>query len=65
MGQGSGFAQDLWSLPGPNEKNRIASCELVDNDSDLYKILQELYNEFQEFGRIREILLIAAFSRLK
>jgi hypothetical protein len=28
-------AQDLWSLPGPNEKNRIASCELVDNDSDL------------------------------
>ncbi|KAJ9539163.1 hypothetical protein OSB04_031896 [Centaurea solstitialis] len=25
--------QDLWSLPGPNEKNEIAPYELVENDS--------------------------------
>nr|YP_009684238.1 hypothetical chloroplast RF21 [Pseudostellaria heterophylla]YP_009684255.1 hypothetical chloroplast RF21 [Pseudostellaria heterophylla]QDP18179.1 hypothetical chloroplast RF21 [Pseudostellaria heterophylla]QDP18180.1 hypothetical chloroplast RF21 [Pseudostellaria heterophylla] len=28
-------AQDLWSLPGPDEKNRITSYGLVENDSDL------------------------------
>nr|YP_010999450.1 Ycf2 [Peucedanum muliense]WPM98229.1 Ycf2 [Peucedanum muliense] len=28
-------AQDLWSLPGPDEKNGITSYGLVENDSDL------------------------------
>ncbi|KAL8471336.1 hypothetical protein ACS0TY_028213 [Phlomoides rotata] len=28
-------AQDLWSLPGSDEKNGITSYELVENDSDL------------------------------
>nr|YP_010443426.1 hypothetical protein RF2 [Arenaria serpyllifolia]YP_010443445.1 hypothetical protein RF2 [Arenaria serpyllifolia]UTE94300.1 hypothetical protein RF2 [Arenaria serpyllifolia]UTE94320.1 hypothetical protein RF2 [Arenaria serpyllifolia] len=28
-------AQDLWSLPEPDEKNGITSYELVENDSDL------------------------------
>ena len=28
-------AQDLWSLPGPDEKNGITSYGFVENDSDL------------------------------
>ncbi|KAJ0091337.1 hypothetical protein Patl1_13913 [Pistacia atlantica] len=27
--------QDLWSLPGPDEKNRITSSRLVENDPNL------------------------------
>nr|WRH31715.1 Ycf2 [Pereskia aculeata]WRH31730.1 Ycf2 [Pereskia aculeata] len=35
-------AQDLWSLPGPDEQNGIASCGLVENDSDLVHGLLEV-----------------------
>eukprot|EP00536_Pseudo-nitzschia_multiseries_P013137 jgi/Psemu1/298328/fgenesh1_pm.543_\ len=35
-------AQDLWSLPGPDEKNGIASYGLVENDSDLVHGLLEV-----------------------
>ncbi|YP_008592532.1 Ycf2 (chloroplast) [Andrographis paniculata] len=35
-------AQDLWSLPGPGEKNRITSYGLVENDSDLVHGLFEV-----------------------
>nr|YP_009868646.1 hypothetical chloroplast RF21 [Syringa wolfii]YP_009868666.1 hypothetical chloroplast RF21 [Syringa wolfii]QKG63851.1 hypothetical chloroplast RF21 [Syringa wolfii]QKG63872.1 hypothetical chloroplast RF21 [Syringa wolfii] len=35
-------AQDLWSLPGPDEKNGIASSGLVENDSDLVHGLLEV-----------------------
>nr|YP_009581324.1 hypothetical chloroplast RF21 [Enemion raddeanum]YP_009581340.1 hypothetical chloroplast RF21 [Enemion raddeanum]QBK49389.1 hypothetical chloroplast RF21 [Enemion raddeanum]QBK49405.1 hypothetical chloroplast RF21 [Enemion raddeanum] len=35
-------AQDLWSPPGPNEKNRIASYGFGENDSDLVHGLLEL-----------------------
>nr|YP_009770294.1 hypothetical protein RF2 [Zapoteca portoricensis]YP_009770320.1 hypothetical protein RF2 [Zapoteca portoricensis]QIT00996.1 hypothetical protein RF2 [Zapoteca portoricensis]QIT01022.1 hypothetical protein RF2 [Zapoteca portoricensis] len=35
-------AQDLWSLPGPDEKNGITSCGLVENDSDLVQGLLEV-----------------------
>ncbi|XP_051145865.1 protein Ycf2-like [Andrographis paniculata] len=35
-------AQDLWSLPGPGEKNRITSYGLVENDSDLVNGLFEV-----------------------
>nr|ATL60709.1 Ycf2 [Rondeletia odorata] len=35
-------AQDLWSLPGPNEKNGITSYGLVENDSDLVHGLLEV-----------------------
>nr|ATL62575.1 Ycf2 [Luculia grandifolia] len=34
-------AQDLWSLPGPDEKNGITSYGLVENDSDLVHGLLE------------------------
>nr|QIT05781.1 Ycf2 protein [Gynostemma burmanicum (nom. inval.)]QIT05798.1 Ycf2 protein [Gynostemma burmanicum (nom. inval.)] len=34
--------QDLWSLPGPNEKNGITSYGLVENDSDLVHGLLEV-----------------------
>nr|YP_010758640.1 Ycf2 [Caragana opulens]WEW73104.1 Ycf2 [Caragana opulens] len=35
-------AQDLWSIPGPNEKNGITSYRLVENDSDLVHGLLEV-----------------------
>nr|YP_010448625.1 hypothetical protein RF2 [Schnabelia terniflora]YP_010448648.1 hypothetical protein RF2 [Schnabelia terniflora]UTS56660.1 hypothetical protein RF2 [Schnabelia terniflora]UTS56661.1 hypothetical protein RF2 [Schnabelia terniflora]UZG90256.1 Ycf2 [Schnabelia terniflora]UZG90279.1 Ycf2 [Schnabelia terniflora] len=35
-------AQDLWSLPGPDEKNAITSYGLVENDSDLVHGLLEV-----------------------
>nr|YP_009446988.1 hypothetical chloroplast RF21 [Adenocalymma hatschbachii]YP_009447006.1 hypothetical chloroplast RF21 [Adenocalymma hatschbachii]ATY48216.1 hypothetical chloroplast RF21 [Adenocalymma hatschbachii]ATY48217.1 hypothetical chloroplast RF21 [Adenocalymma hatschbachii] len=35
-------AQDLWSLPGPDEKNGITSSGLVENDSDLVHGLLEI-----------------------
>ncbi|XLU58252.1 hypothetical protein S245_052900, partial [Arachis hypogaea] len=35
-------AQDLWSLPGLDEKNGITSYELVENDSDLVHGLLEV-----------------------
>ncbi|WZZ86982.1 hypothetical protein YC2023_115561 [Brassica napus] len=35
-------AQDLWSLPGPDEKNRIASYGFIENDSDLFHGLLEV-----------------------
>nr|YP_010880400.1 Ycf2 protein [Hygrophila ringens]WHU31339.1 Ycf2 protein [Hygrophila ringens] len=35
-------AQDLWSLPGPDEKNGITSSGLVENDSDLVHGLLEV-----------------------
>nr|YP_010379712.1 hypothetical protein RF2 [Astragalus obscurus]UCS40853.1 hypothetical protein RF2 [Astragalus obscurus] len=35
-------AQDLWSLPEPNEKNGITSFRLVENDSDLLHGLLEV-----------------------
>nr|YP_010163418.1 hypothetical chloroplast RF21 [Parochetus communis]QRI61210.1 hypothetical chloroplast RF21 [Parochetus communis] len=35
-------AQDLWSLPEPNEKNGITSYRLVENDSDLLHGLLEV-----------------------
>ena len=35
-------AQDLWSLPGPDEKNGITSYGLVENDSDLVHTLLEV-----------------------
>ena len=34
--------QDLWSLPGPNEKNGINSYGFVENDSDLVHGLLEV-----------------------
>ncbi|MBA0861580.1 hypothetical protein Goshw_029262 [Gossypium schwendimanii] len=34
--------QDLWSLPGPDEKNRITSYGFVENDSDLVHGLLEV-----------------------
>nr|YP_010901220.1 Ycf2 protein [Crassula columella]YP_010901237.1 Ycf2 protein [Crassula columella]WIL06800.1 Ycf2 protein [Crassula columella]WIL06815.1 Ycf2 protein [Crassula columella] len=36
------IAQDLWSLPGPDEKNGITSFGLVENDSDLVHGLLEV-----------------------
>nr|AYC21317.1 hypothetical protein RF2 [Aphyllon fasciculatum]AYC21327.1 hypothetical protein RF2 [Aphyllon fasciculatum] len=35
-------AQDIWSLPGPDEKNGITSYGLVENDSDLVHGLLEV-----------------------
>nr|YP_009696033.1 Ycf2 [Loasa nana]YP_009696050.1 Ycf2 [Loasa nana]QEJ82712.1 Ycf2 [Loasa nana]QEJ82713.1 Ycf2 [Loasa nana] len=35
-------AQDLWSLPGPDEKNGVTSYGLVENDSDLVHGLLEV-----------------------
>nr|YP_009539987.1 hypothetical protein [Biscutella lyrata]YP_009540009.1 hypothetical protein [Biscutella lyrata]AYQ21990.1 hypothetical protein [Biscutella lyrata]AYQ22012.1 hypothetical protein [Biscutella lyrata] len=35
-------AQDLWSLPGPDEKNRITSSGFIENDSDLVHGLLEV-----------------------
>ncbi|MBA0814579.1 hypothetical protein Gohar_020398 [Gossypium harknessii] len=35
-------AQDLWSLPGPNEKNGITSYGFIENDSDLVHGLLEV-----------------------
>nr|YP_009873518.1 hypothetical protein RF2 [Acer pentaphyllum]YP_009873540.1 hypothetical protein RF2 [Acer pentaphyllum]QKT28553.1 hypothetical protein RF2 [Acer pentaphyllum]QKT28554.1 hypothetical protein RF2 [Acer pentaphyllum]QKY63130.1 Ycf2 [Acer pentaphyllum]QKY63152.1 Ycf2 [Acer pentaphyllum]QNH84415.1 Ycf2 [Acer pentaphyllum] len=35
-------AQDLWSIPGPDEKNGITSSGLVENDSDLVHGLLEV-----------------------
>nr|UHA56489.1 hypothetical chloroplast RF21 [Argophyllum lejourdanii] len=35
-------AQDLWSLPGPDEKNGITSYGLIENDSDLVRGLLEV-----------------------
>nr|USG57653.1 hypothetical protein RF2 [Primula ranunculoides]USG57672.1 hypothetical protein RF2 [Primula ranunculoides] len=39
---GGSVAQDLWSLPGPDEKNGITSYGLVENDSDLVHGLLEV-----------------------
>ncbi|KAK5794931.1 hypothetical protein PVK06_036184 [Gossypium arboreum] len=36
------IAQDLWSLPGPDEKNGITSYGFVENDSDLVHGLLEV-----------------------
>jgi len=36
------IAQDLWSLPGPDEKNGITYYGLVENDSDLVHDLLEV-----------------------
>jgi len=36
------IAQDLWSLPGPDEKNGITYYGLVENDSDLVHGLLEV-----------------------
>ncbi|KAK5832976.1 hypothetical protein PVK06_016785 [Gossypium arboreum] len=35
-------AQDLWSLPGPDEKNGITSYGFIENDSDLVHGLLEV-----------------------
>ncbi|MFQ6628337.1 hypothetical protein Gotur_008305, partial [Gossypium turneri] len=34
-------AQDLWSLPGPDEKNEITSCGFVENKYILYFSLKD------------------------
>ncbi|XP_073220846.1 hypothetical chloroplast RF21 (chloroplast) [Cicer arietinum] len=41
-------AQDLWSLPGPNEKNGITSYRLIENDSDLIHGLLEVESALLE-----------------
>nr|YP_009895533.1 Ycf2 [Diptychocarpus strictus]YP_009895552.1 Ycf2 [Diptychocarpus strictus]QKK41993.1 Ycf2 [Diptychocarpus strictus]QKK42012.1 Ycf2 [Diptychocarpus strictus] len=41
-------AHELWSLPGPDEKNRIASYELIENDSDLVHALLEVQGALSE-----------------
>nr|YP_009419534.1 Ycf2 [Sladenia celastrifolia]YP_009419553.1 Ycf2 [Sladenia celastrifolia]ASM46139.1 Ycf2 [Sladenia celastrifolia]ASM46140.1 Ycf2 [Sladenia celastrifolia] len=44
-------AQDLWSLPGPDEKNGITSYGLVENDSDLVHGLLEVESALVGFSR--------------
>uniref|UniRef100_A0A2K1Y5H6 Protein Ycf2 n=2 Tax=Populus trichocarpa TaxID=3694 RepID=A0A2K1Y5H6_POPTR len=44
------IAQDLWSLPGPDEKNGITYYGLVENDSDL--IEEDLFNHIVWAPRI-------------
>nr|YP_010249895.1 hypothetical protein RF2 [Strobilanthes biocullata]QTT78337.1 hypothetical protein RF2 [Strobilanthes biocullata] len=44
-------AQDLWSLPGPDEKNGITSYGLVENDSDLLHGLLEVEGALVGFSR--------------
>ena len=44
-------AQDLWSLPGPDEKNGITSYGLVENDSDLVHGLLEVEGTLVGFSR--------------
>nr|YP_010499549.1 Ycf2 [Balanites aegyptiaca]YP_010499564.1 Ycf2 [Balanites aegyptiaca]UWT58825.1 Ycf2 [Balanites aegyptiaca]UWT58845.1 Ycf2 [Balanites aegyptiaca] len=61
-------AQDLWSLPGPDEKNGITSYGLVENDSDLVHGLLEVEGalvgssrtkkDCSQFDNDRVILLI-------
>jgi hypothetical protein len=46
-------AQDLWSLPGPDEKNGITSYGLVENDSDLVHGLLEVEVEGALVGSSR------------
>nr|UCS40777.1 hypothetical protein RF2 [Astragalus nuttallianus var. imperfectus] len=43
-------AQDLWSLPEPNEKNGITSFRLVENDSDLLHGLLEVEGALAGFS---------------
>nr|YP_011020530.1 Ycf2 [Knoxia roxburghii]YP_011020557.1 Ycf2 [Knoxia roxburghii]WQH62952.1 Ycf2 [Knoxia roxburghii]WQH62977.1 Ycf2 [Knoxia roxburghii] len=61
-------AQDLWSLPGPDEKNGITSYGLVENDSDLVHGLLEVEGalvgssrtekDFSQFDNDRATLLL-------
>nr|QKI32468.1 hypothetical protein RF2 [Circaeaster agrestis]QKI32469.1 hypothetical protein RF2 [Circaeaster agrestis]QKI32553.1 hypothetical protein RF2 [Circaeaster agrestis]QKI32554.1 hypothetical protein RF2 [Circaeaster agrestis]QKI32638.1 hypothetical protein RF2 [Circaeaster agrestis] len=44
-------AQDLWSLPGPDEKNWITSYGFVENDSDLVHALLEVEGVLVGFSR--------------
>nr|YP_010964656.1 hypothetical chloroplast RF21 [Hedysarum citrinum]WNM89311.1 hypothetical chloroplast RF21 [Hedysarum citrinum] len=44
-------AQDLWSIQGPNEKNRITSYRLLENDSDLVHGLLEIESALMESSR--------------
>ncbi|KAF7850675.1 hypothetical protein BT93_L5121 [Corymbia citriodora subsp. variegata] len=45
------ITQDLWSLPGPNEKNQITYYGLVENDSDLVHGLLEVEGALVESSR--------------
>nr|YP_010994058.1 hypothetical protein Ycf2 [Vuralia turcica]YP_010994075.1 hypothetical protein Ycf2 [Vuralia turcica]WOZ11503.1 hypothetical protein Ycf2 [Vuralia turcica]WOZ11520.1 hypothetical protein Ycf2 [Vuralia turcica] len=47
-------AQDLWSLPGPEEKNGITSYGLVENDSDLVHGLLEVEGALVGSSRIEK-----------
>nr|YP_009529204.1 hypothetical protein RF2 [Lennoa madreporoides]YP_009529212.1 hypothetical protein RF2 [Lennoa madreporoides]AXX76004.1 hypothetical protein RF2 [Lennoa madreporoides]AXX76012.1 hypothetical protein RF2 [Lennoa madreporoides] len=47
-------AQDLWSLPGPDEKNGITSFGLVENDSDLVHGLLEVEGALLGSSRIEK-----------
>nr|QWL22922.1 hypothetical protein RF2 [Cassytha capillaris] len=44
-------AQDLWSLPGPDEKNGIVSYEFIENNSDLVHGLLEVEGALLGFSR--------------
>uniref|UniRef100_A0A199UCR6 Uncharacterized protein n=1 Tax=Manihot esculenta TaxID=3983 RepID=A0A199UCR6_MANES len=44
-------AQDLWSLPGLDEKNGITYYGLVENDSDLVHDLLEVEGALVGFSR--------------
>ncbi|PWA62711.1 hypothetical protein CTI12_AA361280 [Artemisia annua] len=43
--------QDLWSLPGPDEKNGITPYGLVENDSGLVRGLLEVEGALEIFIR--------------
>ncbi|KAL6496623.1 Protein Ycf2 [Orobanche hederae] len=47
-------AQDIWYLPGPNEKNGITSYGLVENDSDLVCGLLEVEGALVGSSRIEK-----------
>nr|UBX38617.1 hypothetical protein RF2 [Bupleurum fruticosum]UBX38634.1 hypothetical protein RF2 [Bupleurum fruticosum] len=47
-------AQDLWSLPGPDEKNGITYYGLVENDSDLVRGLLEVEGALVGSSRIEK-----------
>ncbi|MFQ6656046.1 hypothetical protein Gotur_026319, partial [Gossypium turneri] len=50
-------AQDLWSLPGPDEKNWITSYGFVENDSDLVHGLLEVEGALVGSSQIKKIVV--------
>ncbi|KAJ0030965.1 hypothetical protein Pint_13808 [Pistacia integerrima] len=46
--------QDLWSLPKPDEKNRITSSRLVENDPNLVHGLLEVEGALMGSSRIEK-----------